>query len=208
MSGSADKIITRLKSQYPKAKIYLKFNNPIQLLVATILSAQTTDAQVNKVTEKLFINYKSLEDFAGQIPSKFAKQIHSLGLYQVKAKNIINATKMIRDNFKSKLPDTIEGLVSLPGVGRKTANIVLFNVFRKACGVAVDTHVKRLSLRLGLTKETNPNKIEGDLIGQFSKKYWNDINILFIAHGRRVCKAKNPKCDQCFLARNCLYFNS
>ena len=206
MPVSADTIILKLRKIYPDAKIYLKFNTPIQLLVATMLSARSTDTQVNELTKTLFIQYKTVDDFANESLLQFEKKIRSCGLYKTKAKNIIAAAKIIRTRFKSKLPKTIDEMVILPGVGRKTANIVLFNAYGNIEGIAVDTHVKRLSKRLSLTGQTDPGNVEKDLMRQFSKKYWNDLNLLFIAHGRAICTARSPKCRDCCLGNNCSYF--
>lgn len=188
----ANKILKRLKRAYPRAKIVLNYKNNIQLLVSVMLSAQTTDKQVNKVTEELFQKYKTVDDFANANLKKFEQEIHSTGFYHNKAKNIIAATKMIRDKFGGKLPKTMEDMLELPGVARKTANIVLANAHGVVEGIAVDTHVRRVSGHLGLTNEKNPDKIEQDLMKLFDKKDWFKLSYLFIEYGRNVHTAKNP----------------
>ncbi len=182
----ASKILARLKKAYPDAKIALKYNNNIQLLVSVILSAQCTDKKVNEVTEKLFEKYKTLDDFANANQKIFEQEIRPCGFYRNKAKNIIAAAKRIRDIFGGKLPQTMEEMVTLPGVARKTANIVLGNAYGIVEGIAVDTHVRRVSRHLDLTKEQNPVKIEQDLMALFDKKDWFKLTYLFIEYGRRV----------------------
>lgn len=188
----AQKILARLKKAYPNAKIVLKYNNNIQLLAAVILSAQCTDKKVNEVTEKLFKNYKTVGDFEKADLKTFEQEIRSCGFYHNKAKNIIAAARMIRDKFGGKLPRTMEKMLLLPGVARKTANIVLGNAYGIVEGIAVDTHVRRVSRHLGLTKEQNPVKIEQDLMKIFNKKDWFRLTYLFIEYGRNVHTAKNP----------------
>lgn len=198
-----NKILKILKKEYPNAKIALKFSNPLEILVATILSAQCTDKRVNLITEKLFKKYKTVEDYANADIKKFQEEIRSTGFYRNKAKNIIESAKKILKDFNGKVPDNMEDLLKLPGVARKTANIVLYNGFGKIEGIPVDTHVKRLSYRLGLTKNTDPEKIEKDLMAQLDKKDWGIISYLLIEHGRNVCDAKKPKCNICKLKELC-----
>ena len=190
--GRANKILARLKKAYHDARIVLKYNSNIQLLAAVILSAQCTDKKVNEVTEKLFERYKTVDDFAKANGKIFAQEIRPCGFYRNKAKNIIAAAKMIRDKFGGKLPKTMEEMIELPGVARKTANIVLGNAYGVVEGIAVDTHVRRVSRHLDLTKEQNPVKIEQDLMKLFDKKDWFKLTYLFIEYGRRVHTAKKP----------------
>ena len=188
----AGKILQRLKKAYPNAKIVLNYRNNIQLLVAVILSAQCTDKKVNEVTEKLFKKYKTVDDFAKANLKTFEQEIRSTGFYHNKAKNIIAATYMIRDRFGGKLPKTMDEMLLLPGVARKTANVVLGNAYGVVGGIAVDTHVRRVSRHLGLTREQNPDKIEQDLMKLFDKKDWFLLTYLFVEYGRGVHAAKNP----------------
>jgi len=196
-------IIKRLNREYPHAKIALKFSNPLEILVATILSAQCTDERVNKVTETLFKKYRTARDYAGANLKKFEQEIRSTGFYHNKAKNIINAAKIILEKFGGKVPDTMEGLMSLPGVARKTANIVLGNAYGKVEGIAVDTHVRRLSQRLGLSKSDDPVKIEQDLMEIVPGDEWFRISYVLIDHGRKICDARKPLCDKCILNDIC-----
>ena len=158
---------------------------------------------MNKITPPLFKKYKTIPDFAGAKQSQLEKEIHSAGFYKNKAKNIIAASKKIVEEFKGKVPDTMDELVTLPGVARKTANIVLSSSFGKAEGIAVDTHVKRLSRRLGLSKESDPNKIEQDLMGMVPKADWLDFNYLLVNHGRAICMARKPLCPDCAIKKLC-----
>jgi endonuclease-3 len=188
-----------LKKEYPEIKTALEFRDPIQLLVATILSAQSTDKRVNIVTEKLFKKYRTIEDYAYADPNTFEKEIHSTGFYKNKTKNIIGAARMIVEEYDGKVPDTMEDLIRLPGVARKTANIVLSNAFGKIEGIAVDTHVKRLSKLLGLTDNTDQDNIEKDLMKITPRKEWSNLSHLLIFHGRAVCIARRPRHDICVL---------
>ncbi|MBU1061213.1 MAG: endonuclease III, partial [Candidatus Omnitrophica bacterium] len=171
--------------------------------IATVLSAQCTDKRVNKITPGLFKKYKSVYDFSNAKQSILEKKIRSTGFYRNKAKNIIAASKRIVEDFKGKVPGTMQELVSLPGVARKTANIVLSSGFKKAEGIAVDTHVKRLSGRMGLSTEYNPGKIEKDLMRIVPKKAWLDFNYILVEHGRKTCKARGPLCRECLVSRLC-----
>lgn len=197
------KIIELLKKEYPEAKTALVFRNPLEILVATILSAQCTDERVNIVTKELFKKYKTPEDYSNADISVFEKEIKSTGFYKNKAKNIISSCKMIVEKFNSRVPDTMEDLITLPGVARKTANIVLWNGYGKISGIAVDTHVRRLSQRLGLTKNKDQDKIEIDLMKITPKEQWPHLSNLLISHGRKVCFARNPKCSDCVLNSIC-----
>jgi endonuclease III len=196
-------ILKRLNKAYPKPKTALNFSDPFQLLVATILSAQTTDVLVNKVTENLFRKYRTVKDYADASPEALQKDIGSVNFYKTKAKNIQAGAKIIVDQFNSQVPKTMNELTSLPGVARKTANIILSNAFGIHEGIAVDTHVKRLSYRLGLTKNTDPVKIEKDLMAITPKKEWANISHLLIFHGRKICQAKKPDHQECVLNNIC-----
>jgi endonuclease III len=197
------KVIKILKKEYPGAKIALRFKNIWQLLVATILSAQCTDVRVNMVTPELFRKYKNISDFAEANAKEFEKDIHSTGFYKNKTKGIIGSAKKILSEFKGKVPDTMEALTSLPGVGRKTANVILSSGFGKIEGIVVDTHVRRLSRLLGLTRSEDPEKIEEDLMRVIPKADWGIISHLLILHGRKICHARKPLCGDCKLNKLC-----
>ncbi|MCJ7581490.1 MAG: endonuclease III [Candidatus Aminicenantes bacterium] len=196
-------IIRLLSRAYPESRTALNFQTPLQILVATILSAQCTDARVNLITPSLFKKYRSAQDFAQANPEELQAEIHSTGFFRNKAKNIISASRKIVEDFGGKVPDKMENLLTLPGVARKTANIVLTSGYGRAEGIAVDTHVKRLSERLGLSQEHNPDKIELDLLGLVPKKDWMDFNYVFVNHGRNVCQARKPRCPECMLKWLC-----
>lgn len=196
-------VIKRLKKEYPEAKTALHFETPFELLAATILSAQTTDALVNRVTESLFKKYGSVRDFADSRPEDLQKDISSVNFYKTKAKNIQACAKIIAEKFGSKVPKSMDELTGLPGVARKTANIILSNAFGINVGIAVDTHVKRVSYRLGLTKNEDPVKIEQDLIAITPKEEWGNISHLLIFHGRKICQAKKPQHHECVLYNIC-----
>ncbi len=196
-------IIRILYREYPESRTALNFQAPLQILVATILSAQCTDARVNLVTPALFKKYRSASDFARANPEELQKEIRSTGFFRNKSKNIILAARKIVEDFDGKVPDSMEELITLPGVARKTANIVLSSGYGRAEGIAVDTHVKRLSRRLGLSRENNPDKIESDLLGLVPKKDWLDFNYVFVNHGRDVCQARKPRCSECILKSLC-----
>jgi len=196
-------ILRLLKKTYPQATIALRYRNPLQLLVSTILSAQCTDKRVNKVTPELFRKYKTVDDYAKAAPKTFEQEIRSTGFYHTKAKNIIAAAQKIEKEFGGKVPDSMDKLIQLPGVARKTANIVLFHGFGKIEGIAVDTHVRRVSQRLALTKNDDPEKIERDLMKQVPGKEWGPFSVLLIAHGRNTCVARKPRCLSCCLGHLC-----
>ena len=199
-----EKINSILNKTYPQARIALKFDeDPWELLVAVMLSAQCTDVQVNKVTEKLFKKYKGVKAYANVKQSELEKDIYSTGFYRNKAKNIIAAAKLILSKFNGKVPKTMEELLELPGVARKTANIVLANAYGNIAGMAVDTHMKRVNFRLGLTKQTDPDKIEQDLTALLPKEKWFHYTYLIIDHGRAICDAKKPLCTECPLTGIC-----
>ena len=197
------RVLTILKKEYPRAKVALEFGNPLQILVATILSAQCTDKRVNMVTRDLFKKYKKAKDFARANQKTFENEIRSTGFYKNKARNIINSAKKIATDFKGKVPQTMGELLTLPGVARKTANIVLYNGYGIIDGIAVDTHVRRLAQKLGLSNSDDPVKIEQDLMRVIPKKEWGRISYLLIEHGRKICDAKKPKCKQCALKKLC-----
>ena len=196
-------IINRLKKEYLVLKPALNFESPFELLAATILSAQTTDIQVNKVTETLFRKYKSVKDFSNADPTVLERDVSSVNFYRNKARNIQNAAKLIIGQYNGEVPRTMDDLTSLPGVARKTANIVLYNAFGITEGIAVDTHVMRLAQRLGLTKYGEPVKIEKDLMEIVPKKEWGNITHLLIFHGRKICPAKKPLHEKCVLFDIC-----
>ena len=197
------KIMEMLEAEYPKATTALHYSSPLEILVATILSAQCTDKRVNIVTQSLFKKYKTADDYANADLAELEQDIRSTGFYRNKAKNIKNAGKMLVEKFGSKVPQTMEEILELPGVARKTANIVLSNAYGVIVGIAIDTHVRRLSKRLGLTENTNPDKIEKDLMQMVPKSHWKSITNLLISHGRAVCDARKPKCDVCSLNKIC-----
>jgi endonuclease-3 len=197
------KIIKILSKEHSGAKIALIFDNPLELLVATVLSAQSTDKIVNKVIKILFRKYKNAEDYANADLSKLEEEIKSTGFYRIKAKYLKTIGQMLVENFNSEVPRTMKDLISLSGVARKTANIVLSNAFGIVEGIAVDTHVKRLSQRLDLTKNRSPEKIEADLMKLVPKKQWPKLSDLFIFHGRRVCAARKPRCKECKIRMFC-----
>ncbi|NTV23164.1 MAG: endonuclease III [Nanoarchaeota archaeon] len=191
-----------LKKEYPGAKISLDFENPLQLLVATILSAQCTDARVNVVTKPLFKRYKTATDYAEGDIDELKAYIRSTGFYNAKAKHIQEACRILLQDFDGKVPETMEDLLTLPGVARKTANVVLSNAYGKNYGIAVDTHMIRLNYRMGFTKEKSPEKIEKDLMAVLPKNLWNKYTYYILEHGRNVCKAPTPVCSKCVL-KNC-----
>lgn len=201
-------IIEKLKQTYPDAKCSLDFNTPFELLIAVILSAQCTDERVNKTTPNIFDKYNTPQDFANMDLSLLESLIHSCGFYKNKAKNIKSTSQIILEKYNGNVPNTMEELINLPGVGRKTANVVMLEAFNNPQGVAVDTHCKRISNRIGFSKETEPEKIEKDLLKHFSKEYYYDLNHILIWHGRNICTARNPKCESCPISNNCKEFNS
>ncbi len=196
-------ILSRIQNLYPDATCSLDYSTPVQLLVATILSAQCTDERVNKVTPGLFGRFPDAESLANADILELEELVHSTGFYRNKAKNIQGACRMIVNDFNSVVPNTMTELLKLPGVARKTANVVLAHAYGINAGVTVDTHVKRLSQRLGLTKNTEPVGIEKDLMGLLPQPDWENWSIRLICHGRAVCKARSPGCDICELADLC-----
>ena len=222
-----EELLSLLAKTYPRAKIVLRYTNHWELLVSVILSAQCTDILVNKVTEKLFAKYKTLDDYVGADIHDFEKDIKSTGFYHNKAKNILSAAKLITEKFKGKIPKTMDEMLTIPGVARKTANVVLGNAYGIVEGIAVDTHVHRLSQRLRLvdltkiggkklmvferagkpvidyTKDADPVKIERELMGVIPKSQWFQVTYRLIDHGRAVCRAQNPDCVRCPLEKFC-----
>jgi len=197
------KTIRLLEKEHSDAEIALTFKNPLELLISTILSAQCTDKRVNIVTKTLFKKYKTLEDYAKADIKELEQDIRSTGFYHNKARHIKKCCQMLIEKFGSQVPRTMEELLELPGVARKTANIVLSNVFGIVEGIAVDTHVRRLSERLGLTQNKNQDKIEQDLMKIVPKEMWMRFSDLLVFHGRRICMAKKPKCGECVLNKIC-----
>jgi endonuclease-3 len=199
----AAEIDARLKELYPVAAIALHYETDFQLLVAVILSAQTTDIGVNKVTPVLFGRFPTARALAAADPAEVEQIVHPTGFFRNKTKNIMGAAQRIVAEYDGRVPDTMEDLLTLPGVARKTANIVLFNAFGKAEGVAVDTHVFRLAHRLGYSKHEDTNKVEKDLMALFRREEWGALTYRLIEHGRAVCDAKRPICGQCTLSDLC-----
>ena len=203
----AKEIVSKLKTAYPDATCSLDFTSPFELVVAVMLSAQCTDERVNKTTPTLFNRCKTVEDFANIDIKELEEIIHPCGFYKNKAKNIKLCAEQIINNFNGEVPHTMKELTSLAGVGRKSANVIMLEVFGIAEGIAVDTHAKRISNLMGLSKEKEPEKIEQDLIKFFPKDTLKDINHLFVWHGRNSCVARNPKCDICPVNNYCEFYN-
>ncbi len=201
-------LIDTLRKTYPDAKCSLDFETPFQLLVAVCLSAQCTDERVNLTTPALFNRCKSIEDFANIDLTELEELIHPCGFYKNKAKNIKKCANQILEDFDGKVPQNMDDLISLAGVGRKSANVIMLEVFGNAVGIAVDTHCKRISNRIGLSNEKDPSKIEQDLLKQIDQKDYKDVNHLFIWHGRYTCKSQKPLCEKCTLKQFCKYYNS
>lgn len=201
LKKKAAKIISVLKKLLPKAKIVLNYSNSWELLVAVVLSAQCTDKKVNEVTERLFKKYRKLEDYVKANPREFEKDIKPTGFYRAKAKNILAAAKVVKEKFHGKLPKTMAEIIAIPGIGRKSANVILGNAYNVVEGIAVDTHVKRLANLLGLSKEKNPEKIEKDLMQIVPKKDWFKITYLLIEYGRKYCPARPHRHELCPLTK-------
>ena len=196
-------IYRRLDKEYPRAKTALNFSTPYEMLFATIMSAQSTDATVNKVTAKLFTKYRTLEDYANADPQAFEADIHQTGFFRMKTKAIQGSARRLLEVYDGKVPETMAEILTLPGVARKTANVVLGNAYGVVQGIAVDTHVGRLARRLGLTKEKDPVKVERDLMQLVPRSKWQQVTYLLIEHGRKVCKAPVPRCEECVLSDIC-----
>lgn len=198
-----DTVLKLLDEHYThELTVFLNYETPWQLLIATILAAQCTDERVNMVTKDLFQKYKTLEDFASANLKELEQDIHSTGFYHNKAKNIISCSNTLINEYGGEVPKDMESLIKLAGVGRKTANVIRGTIYNEP-SVVVDTHVKRISNRLGFTKEQDPEKIEYDLMGILPKEHWILYNTQIITHGRAICTARSPKCDQCFLYSLC-----
>ncbi len=195
------KIVKELKKLFPEAKMALKYSNHWELLVAVILSSQCTDKKVNEVTAKLFKKYPKFNDYLNASPKEFEQDIKPTGFYKNKAKNILNSAKIVQEKFKGKIPNTMENIITLPGVARKTANVVLGNAYQIVEGIAVDAHVTRLSKILGLTKNTDPNKIEKDLMLLLPKKEWFELTYRLIDYGRKYCPARSHDHQNCPLTK-------
>lgn len=202
----AVKLVEALRKAYPDATCSLDFKEPFQLVVAVMLSAQCTDERVNKTTPELFNRCKTIEDFANIDIKELEEIIHPCGFYKNKAKNIKKCAKQVLEEFNGKVPETMEELITLAGVGRKSANVILLEVFGKAEGIAVDTHAKRISNLMGLSDKKEPEKIEQDLLKIFPKEDLKDINHLLVWHGRNTCIARKPKCETCKVNNFCKYY--
>jgi len=196
-------VISLLKKHYPDAKYYLNFKKPLELLVAAILSAQVRDEIVNATTPHLFKKYLTAKDYANANLNELVKDIKNISFAGNKAKHIKEACKILVEKYNCKVPNEIEELIKLPGIGRKTANVIMINVFNKITGIPCDVHVIRIAYRFGWTKNTNPDKIEKDLINIIPKEDWKKLPWLLKAHGRAICKAPNPYCSKCFLVKLC-----
>ena len=202
-AAPASEVTARLKAEYPDARTELDWSNPLELLVATILSAQTTDVQVNRVTENLFSKYRTAEDYADSSLDELEENIRPTGFYRNKARSLRGMARALVEEHGGEVPRTMSELVALPGVGRKTANVVLGNAFGTNEGVVVDTHVRRVSNRLGLTESQDPVKIEQELMRLVPEGDWTIFSHLLILHGRRTCKARKPDCPNCILNDIC-----
>ena len=202
-AAPASEVTARLKAEYPDARIELDWSNPLELLVATILSAQTTDVQVNRVTESLFSKYRTAEDYADSNPGELEEDIRPTGFYRNKARSLRGMARALVEEHGGEVPRTMSELVALPGVGRKTANVVLGNAFGLNEGIVVDTHVRRVSGRLGLTESSDPVKVEQELMRLVPERDWTIFSHLLILHGRRTCKARKPDCPNCILNDIC-----
>jgi endonuclease-3 len=202
----AIQIIEVFDKLYPDAQCSLEYNSPLQILVSTQLSAQCTDARVNMVAKNLYAKYKTAEDFANADIKELEEDIKSTGFYRNKAKNIMACCKILVQKYNGRIPDTMEELLELPGVGRKTANLVLYEIYGVQ-GIVVDTHAKRLSNRIGFTKNDDPEKIEYDLQKIIPKLRWADFCHLLVFHGREVCKARKPECESCGISQLCTYYS-
>lgn len=203
MKKDAKRIVENLKKRYPDATCSLDFKTPFEMVVAVMLSAQCTDERVNKTTPSIFAKYSTPEDFANIDIKELEDLIHPCGFYKNKAKNIKACARTIVEKFNGQVPKSMEELVSLPGVGRKSANVVMLEAFGEAKGIAVDTHCKRISNKMGLSKETEPEKIEQDLLKFFDKEDYKDINHLLVWHGRKTCIARKPNCIECPVKEDC-----
>lgn len=198
------KIARKLKKHYPDPKTELTFTNELQLVVAVVLSAQTTDTKVNEVTSKLFTKYSSWGDFTAANPLDLQEDIYGVNFHKTKARRIVEIAKKCTADFGGQLPKDIDKLVTFPGIARKSANVILQELWGISQGIVVDTHVKRVSKRLGLVDNTDPKKVEEELMGLLPKEYWRNYSGSVVLHGRYVCTARKPKCNECFLKDICL----
>ena len=201
------KIIEILKEFYPDATCSLDFKNPFEMTISVMLAAQCTDERVNKTTPELFAKYGTPELMASADIKDLEKIVHPCGFYKNKAKNMKACSQMILDKFAGQVPDNMKDLQSLPGVGRKSANVIMLEAFHNPQGIAVDTHAKRISNRIGLSKEAEPEKVEQDLLKQIPKEYYYDVNHLLVWHGRAICDARKPKCEECPVKKYCDEYN-
>lgn len=199
----AIEIIKKLKKYYPDATCSLDFETPFQMVIAVMLSAQCTDERVNKTTPELFEKYATPQDICDMDIDKLEEIIHPCGFYKNKAKNIKEMAKKILEKYNGQVPQTMEELISLPGVGRKSANVIMLEVYNNPQGIAIDTHAKRIAKRVGLSKENTPEKIEQDILKLIPKKYYKDVNHLLVWHGRKICDARKPKCTECPIKEFC-----
>jgi len=204
--NETNKLINILKKTYPDARCSLDFQTPFELVVAVMLSAQCTDERVNLTTPALFKKCKTIKDFADIDIKELEEIIHPCGFYRNKAINLKKCAKQVLEDFGGEVPKDMDSLLTLAGVGRKSANVILLEVFGIANGIAVDTHCKRISNRIGLSNKTDPSKIEQDLLKQIDNKYLKDVNHLFIWHGRYTCTARNPKCNECTIKNFCKFY--
>ena len=196
-------IIEKLTKSYPEAKCSLDFSTPFEMMIAVMLSAQCTDERVNLTTPSLFAKYNTPEKMANAPIEDLEELVHPCGFYKNKAKNMKLASQKLLNDFNGKVPNTMEELITIPGVGRKSANVIMLEAFNNPQGIAVDTHVKRISNRIGFSKQSEPEKIEQDLLKQIPKEYYKDVNHLLIYHGRSICTARNPKCNKCPIFEIC-----
>ena len=202
-----EEIIKILKEYYPDATCSLDFTTPFEMMVAVMLSAQCTDERVNKTTPSLFEKYNTPEKIVNADIKEIEEIIHPCGFYKNKAKNLVACSKMLLEKFDGIVPENMDDLISLPGVGRKSANVIMLEAFKNPQGIAVDTHAKRISNKIGLSSKSDPEKIEEDLLKRIDKKYYYDVNHLLVWHGRKICIARNPKCDMCPVNKYCNEYN-
>ena len=202
----AVEIIKKLKEYYPDATCSLDFKTPFEMVISVMLSAQCTDERVNKTTPSLFEKYSTPQSICDMELEELERIIHPCGFYKNKAKNIKAMAKEILEKYNGRVPETMEELITLPGVGRKSANVVMLEAFNNPQGIAVDTHAKRIANRVGLSKNTVPEKVEQDILKLIPKEYYKDVNHLFVWHGRKICNARKPKCNECPIKKYCRYY--
>ena len=202
----AVEIIKKLKEYYPDATCSLDFKTPFEMVISVMLSAQCTDERVNKTTPSLFEKYSTPQSICDMELEELERIIHPCGFYKNKAKNIKAMAKEILEKYNGKVPETMEELITLPGVGRKSANVVMLEAFNNPQGIAIDTHAKRIANRVGLSKNTVPEKVEQDILKLIPKEYYKDVNHLFVWHGRKICNARKPKCNECPIKKYCRYY--